>query len=328
MTYITNSMTSANPAADLYTAMASALSTAGYTLVDTVVISTRTHKVWKSPAAGNSLGLDWYLDVAYTTTGAGSVWLGAFEYYDPATDLGYRGPYAATSTNPPDATYFSRFGATGSALETTWTHISDNVAQIQTQTTAYAYWMSITTDRVIAMSSVAPTAVKYCGFFDMYTPWANKISTDAFPLVTTSVLFANSVNSAAHSNATTGTTINRIPPVQNIIDWRFAAIGAGWSEYGGGAGTVGAIFGGGIGGPIGYVDSATVSFSDARRGGALDVLGNGATGQNNLFVLGTLKDLQVFFGQSVTRGDTISISSTDWVLSNLTANRCYGFKAI
>lgn len=347
MTFTTNSMTSANPAADLYTALASALSSAGFTLEDTVTISTRTHKVWKSAAAGNAQGLDWYLDVAYTTTGAGSVWLGAFEGYTAASDVGLRGPYNSSSdTTTPEGTYFSRYGASTSALETNWTHISNNVAQIQTQTSAYAYWASVTTDRVIVMTSVQPTHILYCGFFDMYTPWANKISTNAYPLISCTVNSPTTTNSGQHNNVSNMPTppantsvappaaLTRRPPVATILDantYRYAGVAILSTSSENSNGSLAATGGAGYGAPTNYVDSGTFLFHDAPRGGALGIVAS-FDGANRGISLGTLKDLNVFGALAVTRGDTVSISGTDWVLSSTVAGgaggRCYGFKAI
>jgi len=187
MTYISGTITNANPAATLYAAVDTALSSAGYTLVDTVAISTRTHKVWKSPAASNAANLDWYLDVAYTTTGAGHIGFYPFEDYNATTHVAYRGMYGEQTSWTPDATYYSRFGSTGSALETNWlpNGSGGGNAQIQTTlpTTAFGYWISITTSRVIAMYSTVPTSVYYTG---LYTPSSLQTSNAAgslFPLI-------------------------------------------------------------------------------------------------------------------------------------------------
>jgi len=351
MTYIASSLTSANPAADLYTAMATALSTAGFTLVDTVVISTRTHKVWKSAAGSNAQGLDWYLDVAYTTTGNGSVWLGAFEDYNATTHVGTRGPYNnGNDTNNPESTFYSRFGATTSALETSWTHISNNVSQIQVQTSAFAYWISITTDRVIAMTSVAPTSVMYCGFFEMYTPWANKIGALAYPLVSCTVNSPNSRTGAqwdvagGHSvsvnlltpptlpSFATPVALTRRPPVALTNGNSSAGWNAGRTYIASNDGSAtNADTGANYASPIGYVDVATPSaYFDSARGARIAlnatwVNSNASDGSN--VCIGLLSDIAVFAGSAVTRGDTITISSATWVLGAIATNRCYGFKA-
>lgn len=348
MTYTSGSLTSANPAADLYTPMASALTTAGFTLVDTVVISTRTHKVWKSAAANNAQGLDWYLDVAYTTTGAGSIWLGAFEFYDPATHLAYRGGYNPNDTSASEGTYYSRYGASGFALETNWTYITCNVAQINTQTSNFAYWMSVTTDRVMVMTSVTPTSVMYCGFFDMYAPWANKIGALAYPLVTCTVnapsnatFTSTAVSNGGHCSALSlanpppssnaPMALTRFPPVvkpAGQINWRNQAGVAGVSA----AGSSGANTGSGYASAVGLVDASTPSaFFDVARGERLQIaatFNNSSSTDGSTVCLGLLKDLDIFAGNAVTRGDTIVISSTNWVMSSLSSGRCYGFKAI
>lgn len=317
MTYIANSLTSANPAADLYTAMASAFTAAGFTLVDTQVISTRTHKVWKSAAGSNSQGLDWYLDVAYTTTGAGSVWLGAFEGY--SSPNGLRGPYNANDSNPDETTYYTRFGATGSALETNWTHITNNIAQIATTTTAFAYWISITTDRVIAMTSTAPTSLAFCGFYEPYTPYANKAGALLHPLATCTV-----ANPAATSffAGNAQTAINRNPPAASSLgrSSRYSVVPT-WNT----------VLGlGGPGMPVGYVDTgAKTSVIEGPRGAkiAFSVNWSISADDGSPACPGFVRDVLVLAGSGVTRGDTVTISGSTWVLGSLTTNRCFGFKA-
>lgn len=349
MTYATGSLSSANPAADLYAAMAAALTTAGFTLEDTVVISTRTHKIWKSAAGSNSQGLDWYLDVAYTTTGAGNVWLNVFEGYNAGTDQGVRGGYNSSSdTTTPEATYYSRYGATGSALETNWSTISNNIAQAQTSTSSFAYWFSATTDRVILMTSVQAQHVYYAGLFDMYAPWASKIGGLAYPLIACTVNNPTSTTDAnsgsPHNNVSnmpnppTATSsvppaaITRRPPVATIYPVSSASYGgicicsvsnetSVSGSYSGGSG---------YGSPTNYVDSGASPFHDATRGGKL-VIHVPWDLNNRGIVIGTLKDLNVFASLAATRGDTVTISGVDWVLSSTASpgsgGRCYGFKA-
>src|SRR3954466_3352347 len=163
MAYNTGAITDPSPGATLHTALASLLTTAGYSLVDTVVISTRTHKVWKSPAASNAANLDWYLDIAYTTTGNGNKWFLPFEGYDPSTDLGLRGIVSGTSITTIDATPGSRFGATASSLESgNWFGPVQGTSMALTMTTAtFTYWASITADRVIVMHTNIATSIFY-----------------------------------------------------------------------------------------------------------------------------------------------------------------------
>lgn len=326
MTYISNSLTDSNAPATLYAAMATALSSAGFTLVDTQVISTRTHKVWKSAAANNSQGIDWYLDVAYTTTGAGSIWLGAFEGY--TSPNGLRGPYNASDTTAAESTFYTRFGSTASALETNWTHISNNIAQISAPATAFAYFISITGDRVIAMTSVTATSVAYCGLFDMYTPWSNKIGGLAFPLITCTVSTPTAVGTTLH--AIIGqTAVNRQPPVAKAVgvQWSsFFNVLAAWNAPNTSTSASG---GQGIGSPVGQVDTGTSLYLEGPRGGRLQIALNWSTAgsDGSGTPVGYLKDLAVFAASGTTRGDTVTISSVTWVLGTSSANRCYGFKA-
>lgn len=346
MTYTSNSLTSANPAADLYTALATALSSAGFTLSDTQVIGTRTHKVWKSPGGSNSFGSDWYLDVAYTTTGAGSIWLGAFEGY--SSPNGIRGPYNVTNdTTTPDATTFSRLGATGAPLDQTtwsfgnWSHIVSNMAQIQTTTSAFAYFISATTDRVIALTSVAPTNLVYCGLFTPYTPWANKCGSALFPLVTGTASVPSgtgsgmcpaAVVSSFSSQSAYPCGLTRRPPVATVGNngsqqgYGTTYLGSAYTDGSGG----GASSGGGIGAPVVSVDTASNPFYDAPHGGQIAVFNSwpNTTGGSGGLVLGTLKDCGVFASSAVTRGDTVTVSGVTWVLSNTQSGRCFGFAEI
>ena len=181
MAYATGSISDANSSLALYNALTPLLTTAGYTLVDTVVISTRTHKVWKSAAANNSMNLDWYLDVAYTTTGVGPVHLTPFEYFDPATDLGYRGAFS-TNDSTIETTYYSRYGATGYALETNWFGAATG-AGILTSSTAFSYWISVTPERVVGLSSLQPTLIRYTGFYQPDSRYVTNAGDKLYPLI-------------------------------------------------------------------------------------------------------------------------------------------------
>jgi hypothetical protein len=209
MAYITGSITDANPGPALHALMAPALTTAGFTLVDTVVISTRTHKVWKSPAAANAQNLDWYLDIGYTTTGAGTISLIAFEMFDPATDLGYRGPISSGGGTTIDAATGSRYGAAGFALEAAqWFNASMVGSQIAVSTTPFTYWISITTDRVFLLSSGSSELVLYAGFYEADPLYAAKAASLLFPLYTGRALMGTVYNGTLNTAG-----ITRIPPL-------------------------------------------------------------------------------------------------------------------
>jgi hypothetical protein len=206
----------ANPGPLVHTALATKLLAQGWTLEDTVVISTRTHKVYKSAAAGNTYGLDWYLDVSYPTTGiATGVMLAPFEGYTAGSDVGLRGPYSASSAVLDGATY-SRFGATTSALETSWVNNSTYTAMdIPLSTSAFVINASVTRDRAIVLSSTEPTQVSYCGFFTPTSAHIAHAGGTLFPLITVRLSGSSDRGSAA-SAAGVSAALTRVPKVSSI----------------------------------------------------------------------------------------------------------------
>lgn len=189
MTTITGSVTNANPGPTLYALIETAALAAGWTLDDTVVIGGNTHKVLKSAAAGNTYGLDWFLDINYPTTGiTGGMRFAPFEGYTAASDVGLRGPFGHTSVATIDATTYSRYGAATSALETNWTNAAANTALSATlSTSTFTYWISLTRDRIIVLTSLQATQVFYAGFFTPTSAHSSHAGAALFPLVMAAV---------------------------------------------------------------------------------------------------------------------------------------------
>lgn len=295
MAYATGSLTDANSSLALYNVLAGLLTTANYTLVDTVVISTRTHKVWKSAAANNSMNLDWYLDVAYTTTGVGPVHLTPFEYFDPATDLGYRGSYAINDPTI-EATYGSRYGSTGYALETNWFGAQNGVG-ISTSASAFGYWLSVTGDRVIALSSLASTLLRYAGFYVPKNEYASLAGGRLFPLIKAEF------STAVGAEVAGAVGLTRTPPATSLP--------AGWSR----------IFT--VRPEIAYNEIKAVSPTIGQTNIVGDVASasrlmiGGVTSYYTGMLWGWLKDVVVVpVSSSVVRGDTMTIGSDPYVLGN------------
>lgn len=300
MTYISGTITNANSGATLYAALEPVLAGAGFTLEDTVVISTRTHKVWKSPAASNFRNQDWYLDITYPTAGTGMFFMRPFEFFDAATDLAYRGPYAYGSRTS-DATYYAPFGGTGYGLETSWvpnpasssTGASGHTGTSVLPSTAFGYWCSITSDRVILMTSVDPSWVLYCG---LYTPSEQQVaasSSDVYPLVTTllsgySVAISNAAASTRYPRYSTAANIawaNVFEVSQQLSILRPSRIPDGDTSASGGH----------VASPLHLV--TTVS----------------APAQSSW---GTLRDIRTCrAAPDVVRGDTVTIDGAQWVLA-------------
>lgn len=288
MTYISGTITNSDPGVALYALVDTAALAAGYTLVDTVVIGARTHKVYKSAAANNLAGKDWYLDVAYTTVGAGHLWFTPFEDYVAATDLALRGPINLNGFGTgatPEATYWSKTGATGYALESAqWDIAAGNTRnQVNLTATAFGYWISITTNRVIAMTSNAATKPMYVGLFKPHSLYTATVGADLFPLVTMEM--ASSIFSYQSG------ALNRYPR------------GTGNQHY-----------------PIPGVLTASLAFP-AIPSGAEVVTKRAAVGipiQHNPFgYIGEFYDTALVNASgSVTRGDTVTADGNTWVLSS------------
>ncbi|MES2630787.1 MAG: hypothetical protein V4611_02430 [Patescibacteria group bacterium] len=320
MTYISGTLTSANPAADLYALMDTALTSAGYTLFDTVIIGARTHKMWRSAAGNNSQNLTWYLDVTYTTTGNGSIWLSTFEDFNATTDLGYRGPYLAFDSTI-ESTYYSRFGATGYALETNWATVANTTNNLVLSTANFGYWISITADRVIGLTSISTTKVVYAGFFEPNSEHIARADTALFPLITGTVTQDAAMGSAMLTRAPKG--------VSASIYWQYTARTYSYSAI-----TTSAEGGYGVIGDNSV--NPYTGYNTARGRNVYVVFGyyaNGLTATNanstTSATVGKLRDVYYFAAaSSVARGDTITIAGQIWILCTSTSNFTFAFKAI
>lgn len=195
MTYISSTITDSNSPSVMCTAVEAALTTEGYTLTDTVVISTRTHRVWKNPAANNISGQDWYIDIAYTTTGVGTFGIYLMEGYNATTDLATRMAYNTTYASAFTAgNLWSPYGATGYSLENSNWPIRAGATGSYTATrevtlpaTSFGYWISVTPKRIAMMFSVAPTYIYYSGLYEPSPEHLATVTTSSFPLVSAAV---------------------------------------------------------------------------------------------------------------------------------------------
>jgi hypothetical protein len=306
MTYVTGTITSSDSVIGLYNAIEPALIGAGFTLVDTLTVGARTHKVWKSAAASNSRNQDWFLDCAFVPTGTGNLTLWPMEFYDPATHLAYRmaGSFGGT-TGVPDATTYSKYGATGYALEhANWLPSPTTASlacRLATSTASFGYWFSATPDRVIGLSSLVPTQVLFSGFYTPTEPHASWAGAAAYPLVYCLISGQGQAdNSVTSANATI--MLTRYPKWTASVTWAnmghlepsrpvsqaTVSIPAG-STY-----TLGARYG---------VD-LTVYAADSPSTGAV-----GGTGP-----MGVLPSiLMTLCASTVVRGDTVTVAGVTYV---------------
>ena len=323
MTFIQGSLTSATPAKALYDLIATALVSEGYDLVDTVAIGARTHKVWRSPAVGNSESLDWYLDYSYTTTNAGALLFSVFEDYDAVSHLGFRGimDNLAAGIYTQETTYYTRYGATGKTLESdfvkpTSIYVSQTIATV---TSGLGYWISVTPDRVLALTSVEDTRVYIAGFYEAVEPYRNaqEATGHFFPLCAGAYGMGENLTylSLTRLPKYMG-QVTRIPHLQAQgalgVFARSGDLSGVWSSW-----AYPAIE------PSGSKIPASATPTSPSGASSREL----AAGENALIAY--LPDLLLFQASaSVVRGDSITVGDVQYVLSSRLNNFVIAFPAV
>lgn len=312
MTFLQNTLADANAPATLAGLINTALISNGYQFVENVVISTRTHKVYKNPAANNITGKDWYLYVAHTTTGAGIIGFYISEGYNSTTDKWIRAAFGNSTTAVPDATYYSRHGTAEFTLEDAnyEPHSAASAVgnfsnrDVNVPSSSFAYWISITNNRVIYLGSADPTLMIYAGAFDISAEHAAVAGADAFPIVSSSLL-------VGADSASGGTALTRRPKSQTNDNWQtcFRANGVSLAS---------ALAGGFPNIPSGPQSMMT------RRVVRVPIASGNVTDRA---LYGYLIDV-VVAGATSTRGDTITADGATWVMQSATNQGCYMLKAI
>lgn len=306
MTFISGTITDANPGPALYAVLAPALTSAGWTLVDTVVISTRTHKVWKSAAASNPANLDWYLDIAYTTTGVGVFTGTVWEFYDPTLDFGYRGPTVVNGTAVPDATTGSRYGSAGNTLENAaWGPVGASGQGDNLPITAFAYWFSVTTTRVMMLNSIGPANIKYWGLYEPNALYATKAGAALFPLVQ-----ANLTYGYDSSTNTSQRALTRVPPFTGSLSWsgnQYVTTTAG---------------------PITELPAIPGGNTQMYPIVASRIVLQTSTVSSMNAIFGMLYGVACVAAVGVVRGDTVTIGADQWVCTTSSVSLCGLMQAI
>lgn len=312
MTFITGSITNANPGPTLYALIETAATGAGWTLDDTVVIGGNTHKVLKSAAAGNTYGLDWYLDINFPTTGiTGGMRFAPFEGYTAASDVGLRGPFGHVTVATIDATTYSRYGAATSALETNWTNSASASAISATlSTSAFTYWISITRNRIVVLTSLQPTTIFYGGFFTPTAAHSAHAGAALFPLLMAAIPLVT----AATTTSSIGTATVAFTRAPKAVTINWATSGRIFADP-----TVTAYFGSGQAGtavsehtgvsqivpvPIimGVSAAPTTATPLAANVGFLDGVAAG------------------YIAPGAVRGDTLTVGADTWYATNPSSN--------
>lgn len=194
MTYSSGTITSATPASALLAAFDTAiLAVAGWSKVTSLlVVGTNTWSVYKSAAASNSFGSDFYVAFGYVTATGTILHTTIFEQWNSTTNVATNFP--PNSAQIPTATTWANPQAAAS-LPTTGTTIAyiDTPAFV---TTGFSYGISVTADRIIywALSSTNSVGF-YMGLYDPFLP----IASDPFPICLLQLGPNNAVNAVAVS---------------------------------------------------------------------------------------------------------------------------------
>jgi hypothetical protein len=312
----------ANPGPALYTALETVLLAAGFTLADTVVIGSRTHKVLKSDAADNDRGLTWYLDVSYPTTGVtGGMLMTPFENFDPATDLAYRGPYAGNSTTM-DPTTYSRIGAAGSALESTWANAATSSGLDNPLVTSeFGWFLSATTDRVIFASTAATTQMHYVGFFEPTADHVTAAGASLYPLIVAHFGSADSVPISHSSVSSVTAALTRVPPLAAINWSTHVIIDLPYAQMGGVVGS---------GGHFAATGKTNLAKRPIVMGYSVLTQTSAASAAGGLGLVGFLIDVaNSWTDGTVIRGDDLTDTNSDlWVGVDDSSNVGLWFRAV
>lgn len=311
MTFITGTITDSNPGPQIYARIETAALADGWLLDDSVTIGGNTHRVLKSPAAGNVRNLDWWLDINFPTTGiAGGMRFAPFEFYNPATDLATRGPIQGGFDNVIETTYYSRYGATQKGLETDWNNQTGYTISTGLTTASFTYYISITRNRIIALFTNNPSELVYTGF---YTPTTEYIENTAvggllFPLVMLKMPSASNVQGGNASN-NAQLCVTRVP--------KFTAFN--WSGANLNCTGIGQLVAGQVGvAPAPTTNETVLSpmvliFGTAPNTGFVGVLDGMAHGYVNAVAV---------------RGDTVTINADTWYMTTPNATSAAFMRAV
>lgn len=309
MAFISGPMTNSNPGLALWTLIDAQMIAIGWTLDDTVTIGSNIHKVYKSAAAGNSFGKDWWMDIKYQATGVtNGISFMPMESYNNSTHLAFRATYAVNAASGIETTYYSRFGATGSALETNWT----TAAVMTTVTTATTYAFSITRDFIIGCLG-SYTGGVFAGFYTPTADYSSFVGADLFTLGTFSF---SSLQTAANSQ---GASFTRVPRLTTVDNWNTIATG---------------IF-----------PTMTSTFNLGLANGIIGGAASPNTGKRTLInptinvrpqtgmlayeFIGYIPNIAAGLGiSSILKGDTITIGSDTWYCFHYNNPVCFFFKAV
>lgn len=315
MTTIIGPVNDASPGPVIVAALEPVMISDGWLLVDTVIIGGNTHKVYKSPAAGNVRNLDWYLDINYPTTGtSGGMRFTPFEDYNATTHLAFRGPISGANTTTVEQTYYSQTGATGSALETTWANTaSHGQMSLPLSASAFTYYISVTRNRIIGMLTNATGFLHYAGFFTPTAIYATNAGSALFPLIMCRIKYLGDSFTGTSGAGNFTLAFTRFPKYPNGgINWGLSGYTTSIMHL--------------IGGRAGVATHPTTNQTTLVP---IAVMQGGQTSNSGAGFVGTLDDVAgAWILSTAVRGDSITIGSDTWYTMTPTGDQTVFFKAV
>lgn len=202
MGYRTGSITNANPALELYNQIAAEFDLhANWDFVDTVVIGSNTHKVWKNRGSGsgaNAFGQDFFVDFQYAASGGTTLRVRCFELYDSTLDKCARPCVGAASSLPINADGSWGDAAPGASTGYTLENTSLVYADVLTVTTAFDYFIQVSVNKINVATKFSTTnTALYAGLFEPL------MAADPFPLCI--------VGTSGNENSLTDSGVSRHP---------------------------------------------------------------------------------------------------------------------
>jgi hypothetical protein len=194
----------ATPASAFMTALNTLLTATGcFVYVEDYVDGTNTSKIYKSPAANNAQGTDWFLNVNRTSNDATTVQFGLAETWDTGAKLFHTyAPYVYSDYYSPSA----YIPITGYKFDDGGAGISPSAPNgggswcapnVGLGTTGYQYWVSVTPNRLVVATRVATT--EYCVYVGLYDDLLLP-AVSPFPLVITNFVSNGGSSSTREPN--------------------------------------------------------------------------------------------------------------------------------
>lgn len=174
MTYRTGSITSATPAKALLDLLDADLVAVGYVRVETALASGGvTWNVYRSPAAANFFGSDWYFALGYDTAALSTLYSCVCEDWDATNKLAVR--FAPSTTGlVPGAGYVNPQAPSALPAGFTLSHLLP--------TTAFSYAYSALIDRLAIGAWTGASTHRFSWYVGLYDSFYSTVD-DPFPLV-------------------------------------------------------------------------------------------------------------------------------------------------